>query len=98
MNREIFRTCSTMKVKHRSEGAMTAPADDRRIMLIALAGASVLSFAPLLYIQSETTPITGAFFRMVYAIPILFILVLYLNREDRDPSKAGFSPLPLESF
>ena len=47
---------------------MTAPADDRRIMLIALAGASLLSFAPLLYIQSETTPITGAFFRMVYAI------------------------------
>ena len=61
---------------------MTAPADDRRIMLIALAGASLLSFAPLLYIQSETTPITGAFFRMVYAIPILFILVWYLNRED----------------
>lgn len=61
---------------------MTAPADDRRIMLIALAGASLISFAPLLYIQSETTPITGAFFRMVYAIPILFILVWYLNRED----------------
>jgi len=69
-------------------GPMTAPADDRRIMLIALAGASLLSFAPLLYIQSETTPITGAFFRMVYAIPILFILVLYLNREDQRPFKS----------
>ncbi len=67
---------------------MTAPADDRRIMLIALAGASVLSFAPLLYVQSETTPITGAFFRMVYAIPILFILVLYLNREDKRSFKS----------
>ncbi|GIS51507.1 MAG: hypothetical protein Ct9H90mP26_2940 [Methanobacteriota archaeon] len=56
-----------MKVKHRSGGGpMTAPADDRRIMLIALAGASVLSFAPLLYVQSETTPITGAFFRRVF--------------------------------
>ena len=62
---------------------MTAPADDRRTMLIALAGASLLSFAPFLYIQSETTPITGAFFRMIYAIPILFFLVWYLNREER---------------
>ncbi len=61
---------------------MKAPAGDRRSMLIALAGAFLLSFAPLFYIQSETTPITGAFFRMVYAIPILLILVWYLNRED----------------
>ena len=61
---------------------MKAPAGDRRTMLIALAGAFLLSFAPLFYIQSETTPITGAFFRMVYAIPILLILVWYLNRED----------------
>ena len=61
---------------------MKAPAGDRRSMLIALAGAFLLSFAPLFYVQSETTPITGAFFRMVYAIPILLILVCYLNRED----------------
>ena len=61
---------------------MKAPAGDRRTMLIALAGAFLLSFAPLFYVQSETTPITGAFFRMVYAIPILLILVWYLNRED----------------
>ena len=61
---------------------MKAPAGDRRIMLIALAGASLLSFAPLFYIQSETTPITGAFFRMVYSIPILLFLVWYLKRED----------------
>ena len=61
---------------------MKTPAGDRRSMLIALAGAFLLSFAPLFYIQSETTPITGALFRMVYAIPILLILVWYLNRED----------------
>ena len=61
---------------------MKAPAGDRRTMLIALAGAFLLSFAPLFYIQSETTPITGAFFRMAYAIPILLILVWYLNKED----------------
>tara|TARA_B100000686_G_scaffold342409_1_gene421522 strand:- start:634 stop:1536 length:903 start_codon:yes stop_codon:yes gene_type:complete len=55
-------------------------------MLIALAGATLISFAPLLYIQSETAPLTGAFFRMVYALPLLAALVLVLNREDtRDP-------------
>ena len=65
---------------------MSAPADDRRTMLIALAGATLISFAPLLYIQSETAPLTGAFFRMVYALPLLAALVLVLNREDtRDP-------------
>ena len=61
---------------------MSAPADDRRIMLIALAGATLLSFAPLLYIQSDTPPVTGAFFRMLYALPILIFLVWYLKRVD----------------
>jgi drug/metabolite transporter (DMT)-like permease len=61
---------------------MSVPADARRIMLIALAGATLLSFAPLLYIQSNTPPVTGAFFRMLYALPILLFLVWYLNRVD----------------
>ena len=61
---------------------MSTPADDRRIMLIALFGAMLLSFAPLLYIRSETSPVTGAFFRMLYALPILIFLVWYLNRDD----------------
>ena len=62
---------------------MSEPADDRRIMLIALFGAMLLSFAPLLYIQSDTSPITGAFFRMLYALPILIFLVWYLNQDDQ---------------
>jgi len=61
---------------------MSTPADDRRIMLIALFGAMLLSFAPLLYIRSDTSPVTGAFFRMLYALPILIFLVWYLNRDD----------------
>ena len=61
---------------------MPTPADDRRIMLIALFGAILLSFAPLLYIRSDTSPVTGAFFRMLYALPILIFLVWYLNRDD----------------
>ena len=41
---------------------MTAVTEDRRTMVIALAGATLISFAPLLYIQSDTAPLTGAFF------------------------------------
>ena len=66
---------------------MSTPADDRRIMLIALFGAMLLSFAPLLYIQSDTSPITGAFFRMLYALPILIFLVWYLNQDDQRERK-----------
>jgi len=66
---------------------MSALADDQRIMLIALAGASLLSFAPLLYIQSDTLPVTGAFFRMLYALPILIFLVWHLNRDDQRKGK-----------
>ncbi|MBR80141.1 MAG: hypothetical protein CMA88_05120 [Euryarchaeota archaeon] len=67
---------------------MSAPADDRRTMLIALGGATLISFAPLLYIQSETTPITGAFFRMAYALPLLAALIVLLNREDTRDTRA----------
>jgi drug/metabolite transporter (DMT)-like permease len=56
-------------------------------MLIALFGAMLLSFAPLLYIQSDTSPITGAFFRMLYALPILIFLVWYLNQDDQRERK-----------
>ena len=55
---------------------------DRRTMLIALAGATVISFAPLLYIRSDTTPLTGAFYRMLYALPLLGLLVWTSKKED----------------
>ncbi len=67
---------------------MSAPVEDRRIMLIALFGALLLSFAPLLYVQSATSPVTGAFFRMLYALPILLFLVWYLNRDDQRDRKS----------
>ena len=51
-------------------------------MLIALAGAGAISFAPLLYKLSETNPATGAFFRMAYAVPFLFIAVYFSRKED----------------
>ena len=57
-------------------------AEDRRTMLIALAGATVISFAPLLYIRSDTTPLTGAFYRMLYALPLLALLVWISKKKD----------------
>ena len=59
-----------------------AMVEDRRTMLIALAGATVISFAPLLYIRSDTTPLTGAFYRMLYALPLLGLLVWTSKKED----------------
>ena len=58
------------------------PAEDRRTMLIALAGATVISFAPFLYIRSDTDPLTGAFYRMLYALPLLGLLVWISKKED----------------
>lgn len=51
-------------------------------MLIALAGATVISFAPFLYIRSDTDPLTGAFYRMLYALPLLGLLVWTSKKED----------------
>ncbi|GIS51488.1 MAG: hypothetical protein Ct9H90mP26_2750 [Methanobacteriota archaeon] len=65
-------------------------------MLIALAGLPYFVCTTALH-KSETTPITGAFFRMVYAIPILFIPVWYLNREDERSFNSRVLTLPLES-
>jgi len=62
--------------------------EDRRTMLIALAGATVISFAPLLYIQSNTSPLTGGFYRMLYALPLLGLLVWISQKEDPRNSKS----------
>ena len=51
-------------------------------MAIALFGATIISFAPLLYIQSGTSPLTGAFYRMLYALPLLGLLVLISKKQD----------------
>ena len=67
---------------------MSAPADDRRTMAIALGGATLISFAPLFYIKSETDPITGAFFRMIYALPILAAIVWFQKGLDPRDKRA----------
>ena len=52
-------------------------------MAIAMFGGVVVSFAPILYALSDANPLTGAFFRMVYALPFLLIIILFRKAEDK---------------
>ncbi len=61
---------------------------DRRAMIIALAGAAVISFSPVLYVYSKTNPSTGAFFRMLYALPVLILLAFSVRKSDNRSSRA----------
>ena len=54
----------------------------RKSMGIAMFGGVVVSFAPILYALSDANPLTGAFFRMLYAIP--FFLLIIVLRKDTD--------------
>ena len=60
---------------------------DRRTMLIALAGAVAISFSPVFYIFSGTNPSTGAFFRMLYALPALALLAYLVRSADTRSSR-----------
>ncbi len=50
-------------------------------LLAALAGALAISFSAILYALAEVTPITGAFYRTFYALPILFV-IWWLRRDE----------------
>tara|TARA_B100000683_G_scaffold243557_1_gene253076 strand:- start:88 stop:972 length:885 start_codon:yes stop_codon:yes gene_type:complete len=52
-------------------------------MSIAMFGGVVVSFAPILYALSDANPLTGAFFRMAYAIPFLLLIIWF--RKAKDP-------------
>ena len=55
---------------------------DRQVMLVALGGAVAISFSPVLYVYSDTNPSTGAFFRMLYALPALALLAYLARSKD----------------
>ena len=61
---------------------------DRKNMLVALFGSTVISFAPLFYRYSESNPVTGAFFRMAYALPVLALLIYFVNSKDSRSPKS----------
>ena len=60
---------------------------DPRTMLIALAGAVAISFSPVFYVFSGTNPSTGAFFRMLYALPALALLAYLVRSSDTRSSR-----------
>ncbi|HVR78018.1 MAG TPA: DMT family transporter [Acidimicrobiia bacterium] len=51
-------------------------------LLAALAGALAISFSAILYALAEVSPITGAFYRTLYALPVL--VVIWWARRDQD--------------
>jgi len=77
----------------------TNHSERKRVMIIALLGASAISFAPLFYTYSSANPLTGAFFRMFYALPVFIILIFLLkikdNRDIRTRRIAVFAGLIL---
>jgi drug/metabolite transporter (DMT)-like permease len=64
---------------------------DRRTMLIALTGAVAISFSPVFYIYSDTNPSTGAFFRMLYALPALALLAYLVRKSDTRSSRTRWT-------
>ena len=50
--------------------------------LIGLAGVLTISWSGVFVVLADVTPATAAFFRALYAIPVL--LVLWLLTRDRD--------------
>jgi drug/metabolite transporter (DMT)-like permease len=60
-------------------------------MLIALAGAVIISFSPVFYVYSDTNPSTGAFFRMLYALPALALLAYLVRKSDTRSSRTRWT-------
>ena len=56
--------------------------DLRKFMSIALVGGTIISFAPILYIVSGANALSGAFFRMFYALPFLGLVIWFRRLED----------------
>ena len=54
----------------------------QKSMAIAMFGGIVVSFAPILYAISNANPLTGAFFRMIYALPFLLLIILFKRAKD----------------
>ena len=57
----------------------------RRTLTAAVGGATIISFSAIFFAAADVSPVTGAFFRAAYAVPLL-ILLWWLNRgQDRRP-------------
>ncbi len=61
---------------------MMSTSELKRTMSIALVGALAISFAPILYSVSNLNPLSGAFFRMIYALPFLALIIWFRGIDD----------------
>ncbi len=56
-----------------------------RILAAALSGALIISFSAIWFALSEVSPVTGALFRVAYAIPVLGLIWFIRRRSDQRP-------------
>lgn len=56
------------------------------ILAAALLGAVSISFSAIFFALAEVNPVTGAFFRTAYALPVLFVLWWVRRDEDTRPA------------
>ena len=61
---------------------MMSTSELKRTMAIAMFGGVVVSFAPIIYAISDANPLTGAFFRMIYALPFLALIIWFRGIDD----------------
>jgi drug/metabolite transporter (DMT)-like permease len=68
---------------------MTSPrfSSHRWTLAAALSGALLISFSAIYYALSDVSPSTAAFFRAVYALPVLFVLWWLRRSRDRRPAR-----------
>ena len=59
-----------------------------RPVVAALAGAAAIAFSGILYRYAEVSPETGAFFRCLYALPVLWLLA---RMEERRHSRRSWA-------
>lgn len=59
----------------------------RWTLAAALTGALLISFSAIYYALSDVSPTTAAFFRAVYALPVLFLLWWIRKGRDRRPAR-----------
>jgi len=50
-----------------------------------------ISFSPVFYVYSDTNPSTGAFFRMLYALPALALLAYLVRKSDTRSSRTRWT-------
>lgn len=54
-------------------------------LIAALIGAIIISFSAVFFTLSEVSPVTGAFYRSAYALPVLLVLWWIRRGEDHRP-------------